>query len=57
VLRDFSLRLVDKNGKNITEKQYLESALGNIKEGDNNDIIQEKNRVRTLIRTYFPERD
>ena len=57
LLRDFSLRLVDKNGKNITEKQYLESALENIKGGDNNDIIQEKNRVRTLIRTYFPERD
>ena len=57
LLRDFSLRLVDKNGKNITEKQYLESALENIKGGENNDIIQEKNRVRTLIRTYFPERD
>ena len=57
LLRDFSLRLVDKNGKNITEKQYLESALENIKGGENNEIIQEKNRVRTLIRTYFPERD
>ena len=57
LLRDFSLRLVDKNGKNITEKQYLENALENIKGGENNDIIKEKNRVRTLIRTYFPERD
>ena len=57
LLRDFSLRLVDKNGKNITEKQYLESALENIKGGENNDIIKEKNRVRALIRTYFPERD
>ena len=57
LLRDFSLRLVDKNGKNITEKQYLENALENIKGGENNDVIKEKNRVRTLIRTYFPERD
>ena len=57
LLRDFSLRLVDKNGKSITEKQYLESALENIKGGENNDVIMEKNRVRTLIRTYFPERD
>ena len=57
LLRDFSLRLVDKNGKNITEKQYLENALENIKGGENNEIIKEKNRVRTLIRTYFPERD
>ena len=57
LLRDFSLRLVDKNGKNITEKQYLESALENIKGGENNDVIKEKNRVRSLIRTYFPERD
>ena len=57
LLRDFSLRLVDKNGKNITEKQYLENALENIKGGENNEVIKEKNRVRTLIRTYFPERD
>ena len=57
LLRDFSLRLVDKNGKNITEKQYLENALENIKGGENNEIIKEKNRVRSLIRTYFPERD
>ena len=57
VLRDFSLILVDKKGKNITEKQYLENALENIKGEENNDIIKEKNRVRSLIRTYFPERD
>jgi hypothetical protein len=57
LLRDFSLRLVDQNGKNITEKQYLEKALENIKGEENNEIIKEKNRVRSLIRTYFPERD
>ena len=57
LLRDFSLKLVDKNGKNITEKEYLETALENLKGEDDNEIIKEKNKVRTLIRTYFPNRD
>ena len=57
LLRDFSLKLVDKQGNNITEKQYLENALENIKGEENNEIIKEKNRVRSLIRTYFPNRD
>ena len=55
LLRDFSLKLEDINGNSITEKQYLEKALENV--NGNNEIIQEKNRVRKLIRTYFPERD
>ena len=57
LLRDFSLKLVDKNGKNITEKEYLENALENLKGENDNEIIKEKNKVRTLIRTYFPNRD
>ena len=55
LLRDFSLKLEDKDGNNISEKEYLESALEN-KIGDS-DIINEKNRVRNLIKTYFPDRD
>ena len=55
LLRDFSLKLEDKNGNTITEKQYLENALTPIKGAT--DSIEEKNRVRNLIRTYFPERD
>ena len=55
LLRDFSLKLEDINGNSITEKQYLEKALENV--NGNNEIIKEKNRVRKLIRTYFPERD
>ena len=55
LLRDFSLKLEDKDGNNISEKEYLESALEN-KVGDS-DIINEKNRVRNLIKTYFPDRD
>ena len=57
LLRDFSLKLVDQSGKNITEKQYLEHALENIKGEENDEMVKEKNRVRSLIRTYFPERD
>ena len=55
LLRDFSLKLEDINGNAITEKEYLEKALEDV--SGNNEIIQEKNRVRKLIRTYFPERD
>ena len=55
LLRDFSLKLEDLDGNVITEKQYLENSLEN-KIGDN-EIINEKNRVRNLIKTYFPERD
>ena len=55
LLRDFSLKLEDINGNVITEKQYLEKALEQVP--GNNEIIDEKNRVRRLIRTYFPERD
>ena len=55
LLRDFSLKLEDKNGNVITEKQYLENALEEI--SGMSTTIEEKNRVRALIRTYFPERD
>ena len=55
LLRDFSLKLEDKEGNIISEKEYLESALEN-KIGDD-EIIQEKNRVKNLIKTYFPDRD
>ena len=55
LLRDFSLKLEDLDGNIITEKQYLENALEN-KIGDS-EIIKEKNRVRNLIKTYFPDRD
>ena len=55
LLRDFSLKLEDKNGNVITEKQYLDNALENI--SGMSDVIEEKNRVRNLIKAYFPERD
>ena len=55
LLRDFSLKLEDKDGNVITEKQYLEQALENI--SGTSDIVEEKNRVRNLIKAYFPEKD
>ena len=55
LLRDFSLKLEDTNGNVITEKQYLENALKELNGYSN--TIEEKNRVRNLIRAYFPERD
>ena len=55
LLRDFSLKLEDKNGNTITEKQYLDNALEDL--AGNSDVIEEKNRVRSLIRNYFKEKD
>ena len=55
LLRDFSLKLEDKDGNVITEKQYLENALEEINGAS--DSIEEKNRVRNLIKTYFVEKD
>ena len=55
LLRDFYLKLEDKNGNVITEKQYLENALENV--NGTSDTVEEKNRVRNLIKSYFPEKD
>ena len=55
LLRDFSLKLEDKNGNEITSKEYLEIALENI--NGNSEVIQQKNMIRELIKNYFPDRD
>ena len=55
LLRDFSLKLEDKDGNVITEKQYLENALE--EKNGTSESIEEKNRVRNLIKTYFVEKD
>ena len=55
LLRDFSLRLEDKDGNPITQKQYLESALKNL--AGSSEMIVEKNRIRTLIKNFFKDRD
>ena len=55
LLRDFSLKLEDKDGNVITEKQYLENSLE--EKSGALESIEEKNRVRNLIKTYFTEKD
>ena len=55
LLRDFSLKLEDKDGNVITEKQYLENALE--EKNGSSESVEEKNRVRNLIKTYFIEKD
>jgi len=55
VVRDFSLKLVDVTNKNITMKEYLENALTEVKGVSEN--IQQKNRIRRVIRDFFAERD
>lgn len=48
VLRDFSLRLVDKSGRNLTPDEYLEEALVT--------SDPQKDSVRASIRNGFPRR-
>ncbi len=55
LLRDFSLKLEDSQGNTITAKQYLENAL-QLQKGYS-DAVEEKNKVRKLITSYFKERD
>jgi len=55
VVRDFALRLEDKNGNEITSKKYLENALAE-KHGIS-ETIESKNRVRRIINGFFKEKD
>ena len=55
VLRDFTLQLVDAEGYEISSTAYLENALQPQK--GFSDEIEEKNRIRRLIQTFFRERD
>lgn len=55
VVRDFSLQLKDRDGEDITPKEYLEGALEEQK--GITEQIMEKNRIRKLIKCFFKERD
>lgn len=55
VLRDFSLKLEDENGNEISSKMYLELALKEQK--GLSDKIEAKNRIRRMIKHFFKERD
>jgi hypothetical protein len=55
VLRDFSLELVNSLGEDITPLQYLENSLAAHK--GISDEVERKNRVRRMIKQFFPERN
>ena len=55
VVRDFTLQLVDSEGEPISSKDYLEKALENQKGFSDN--IEQKNRIRRLLKSFFKERD
>ena len=55
VVRDFMLKLEDTQGNDITEKEYMERALEELK--GNNEQIRQKNKTRRLIKQFFSDRD
>lgn len=55
VLRDFALQLIDSDGNDINQKTYLENCLKEVK--GSSDAVEDKNKVRRLIRHFFSERD
>lgn len=55
VVRDFTLQLVDSHNDPITSKEYLEKALAPSK--GFSDAIEEKNRIRRLLTSFFKDRD
>ena len=55
VLQNSDLKLEDKNGNTLTERQYMEKELELV--NGSTDSIEEKNRITTMIKNYFPERD
>ena len=55
VLRDFSLQLVDEYGSDITAREYLENALQ--EQTGISDEVEQKNRIRRLVKNFFRERN
>lgn len=55
VIRDFALQLQDENGASISQKEYLEGALKEQK--GFSDAVEQKNRIRRLLKTFFIDRE
>ena len=55
VVRDFALKLTDENDTSITSKEYLERAL--LEQKGFSDSVEQRNRIRRLLKTFFSERD
>ena len=55
VIRDFSLQLKNQDGEPITAREYLERSL-EVQKGFT-DSIEQKNKIRNLLKDFFKERD
>ncbi len=55
VVRDFTLRLADEEGASLSAKDYLEKSLEPQK--GLSDNVEQKNRVRRLMKAFFVDRD
>ena len=55
ILFNSNIKLEDKNGNTITEKQYMDSSLKII--NSTNDHVEELNRIKIGIKNYFKERE
>ena len=55
VVRDFALKLIDSDGEPLTPKEYLEKALQSQK--GFSDSVEDKNRIRRLLKEFFKDRD
>ena len=55
VVRDFTLRLLDTDGNKINQREYLEQSLREQK--GTSDAIENKNRIRRMIVSFFKDRD
>ncbi|POM72054.1 Guanylate-binding protein [Phytophthora palmivora] len=54
VVRDFTLQL-QEDGKKVTSKEYFESALK--QQPPLTEEVVQKNKIRSLLSTFFPSRD
>jgi hypothetical protein len=54
VVRDFTLQLLDEDEEVINSNQYLEKALE--EQSGFSDKIEDKNRIRRLLKSFFKER-
>ena len=55
VVRDFTLRLLDTDGNKINSKQYLEQSIR--EQRGTSDAVENKNRIRRMIVSFFKDRD
>lgn len=55
LVRDFSLKLVDKDGKKLSSQEYLENCLQPLKGVSEN--VENKNKIRRMLKHFFQSRD